>query len=73
MKARESLGGVNAWYSLGLNVSSKGMLGDVLLYSPAYEAGLGPGMKIIAVNGRGYSEWLAGRTSFIRERLCQNT
>jgi predicted metalloprotease with PDZ domain len=58
MKARESLGGVNAWYSLGLNVTSNGTLGDVLLYSPAYKAGLGPGMKIIAVNGREYSDSL---------------
>jgi predicted metalloprotease with PDZ domain len=57
-KARENLGGVDAWYSLGLHISSTGALGDVLFYSPAYKAGLGPGMKIVAVNGRQYTDSL---------------
>ncbi len=57
-KAREALGGLNAWYSLGLMASGNGTLGDVLFYSPAYKAGLGPGMKIVAVNGRQYSNSL---------------
>ena len=54
-KARQDLGSVDAWYSLGLHVSNEGALRDVLLYSPAYKAGLGPGMKIVAVNGREYT------------------
>lgn len=54
-QAREGLGGLDAWYSLGLHISGSGALGDVLFYSPAYKAGLGPGMKIIAVNGRQYT------------------
>ncbi len=49
---------MDAWYSLGLQVSSDGALRDVLFYSPAYKAGLGPGMKIIAVNGREYTDSL---------------
>ncbi len=43
--------GVNAWYSLGLHVEDN-TISDVLIGSPAYLAGLGPDMKIIAVNGR---------------------
>jgi predicted metalloprotease with PDZ domain len=47
--------GVNAWYSIGLRVAD-GIISDVLIGSPAYRAGLGPGMKIVAVNGRQNSE-----------------
>lgn len=39
-------------YSLGFNVGSDGRFGDVVVGSPAYQAGLGPGMKLVAVNGR---------------------
>jgi predicted metalloprotease with PDZ domain len=47
--------GVNAWYSIGLD-SSDNTISDVLVGSPAYAAGLGPDMKIIAVNGRRASD-----------------
>jgi predicted metalloprotease with PDZ domain len=57
-EAREALTGVDAWYSLGLHISNKGVLRDVLLYSPAYKANLGPDMKIVAVNGRAYTDAL---------------
>jgi predicted metalloprotease with PDZ domain len=43
--------GVNAWYSLGFSTGDQ-TIRDVLVNSPAYHAGLGPGMKLIAVNGR---------------------
>jgi predicted metalloprotease with PDZ domain len=43
--------GVNAWYSLGIHVAD-GAIGDVLVGSPAYNAGLGPGMRLIAINQR---------------------
>lgn len=49
--------GVNAWYSLGLLVSDN-IVSDVLVGSPAYEAGLGPGMRLVAVNGRRATEEL---------------
>jgi predicted metalloprotease with PDZ domain len=42
-------------YSLGFLVGEDGKLGDVVLESPAYQSGLGPGMKMIAVNGRKWS------------------
>jgi predicted metalloprotease with PDZ domain len=38
--------------SLGLLVGKEGQLVDAIPGSPAYTAGLGPGMKLIAVNGR---------------------
>jgi predicted metalloprotease with PDZ domain len=42
-------------YSLGLRVNEDGKLDDVIVGSPAYQSGLGPGMKLIAVNGRKWS------------------
>jgi predicted metalloprotease with PDZ domain len=42
-------------YSLGLYVGEDGNFFDVIVDSPAYAAGLGPGMKLLAVNGRKYS------------------
>jgi predicted metalloprotease with PDZ domain len=42
-------------YSLGFTVGEDGKFDDVIVGSPAYRAGLGPGMKLIAVNGRQWS------------------
>jgi predicted metalloprotease with PDZ domain len=39
-------------YSLGFTVAEDGKLEDVIVGSPAYQAGIGPGMKLVAVNGR---------------------
>ena len=39
-------------YSLGFTVAEDGKLDDVIVGSPAYQAGLGSGMKLRAVNGR---------------------
>ena len=44
--------GVNAWYSLGMIVGAESTISDVLVGSLAYKAGLGPGMKLLAINGR---------------------
>jgi len=52
-KQRKSL---NAFYSLGFSLNESGMLEDVLQGSPADVAGIGPGMKMIAVNGRKWSK-----------------
>ncbi|MFZ0322425.1 MAG: M61 family peptidase, partial [Candidatus Sulfotelmatobacter sp.] len=38
-------------YSMGFTVDKDGKLDDVGVYSPAYQSGIGPGMKLIAVNG----------------------
>jgi predicted metalloprotease with PDZ domain len=39
-------------YSLGFTVDKDGTMDDVIVGSPAYQSGIGPGMKLIAVNGR---------------------
>jgi predicted metalloprotease with PDZ domain len=41
-------------YSLGFRISEEGEIGDVVPGTPSYEAGFGPGMKIVTVNGRAY-------------------
>jgi predicted metalloprotease with PDZ domain len=41
--------GVNDWYSVGLTVDGNGTVGDVRENSPAWNAGLAPGMKVLAV------------------------
>ena len=45
----------NFSYSLGFDVNVDGKLNDVIVGSPAYQAGLGAGMNLIAVNGRKWS------------------
>ncbi|MGA8143279.1 MAG: PDZ domain-containing protein [Candidatus Acidiferrales bacterium] len=42
-------------FSIGLTMSEDGAVGDVTHGGPAYEAGIGPGMKIAGVNGRQFS------------------
>ena len=44
-------------YSLGFSVDKDGKLIDVIVGSPGYQSGLGPGMKLVAVNGR---KWTPG-------------
>jgi predicted metalloprotease with PDZ domain len=43
------------WYSLGLHVGKTGTVSDVLKDGIADKAGFGPGMMIVAVNGRAFS------------------
>jgi predicted metalloprotease with PDZ domain len=43
------------WYSLGLHAGKSGKVSDVLKNGVADKSGLGPGMLIIAVNGRAYT------------------
>jgi predicted metalloprotease with PDZ domain len=42
-------------YSIGLRLRSDGSIIDALVGSPAFAAGLGPGMKILTVGGRPFS------------------
>ena len=42
-------------YSIGLYVREDGAIPDTIEGMPAAQAGIGPGMKLIAVNGRHYS------------------
>ena len=53
--AAASGSGLNAWWSVGFRVTNDGRIEDVLIDSPAYKAGLGPTMQIVAVNGRQFS------------------
>ena len=52
-KVRKS---VDASYSLGFAVKEDGTLTDVIYGSPAYAAGIGPEMKLVAINGRAWSK-----------------
>ncbi len=42
-------------YSIGITTKKDGTIVDVLPGSPAYDAGLGPHMTVVAVDGRAYS------------------
>ena len=42
-------------FSLGIWVKEDGTVADIVTGSPAWEAGLGPGMKIVAVDGRAWT------------------
>ncbi|MGA8505774.1 MAG: hypothetical protein WB762_09205 [Candidatus Sulfotelmatobacter sp.] len=44
-----------AWESLGITLQKDGTIFDILPGSPAYEAGLGPNMTIMAVDGNAFS------------------
>ena len=47
---------VDASYSLGFVIKENGEFLDVIHGSPAYAAGIGPGMKLVAINGRAWSK-----------------
>ena len=46
---------VSLTFSIGLTAGDDGMVADVIYGGPAYKAGIGPGMKITAVNGTEFS------------------
>ena len=48
--------GVDAYDSIGMSLSSEGEIRDLLLDTAADKAGLGPGMRIMGVNGFKWSE-----------------
>ena len=48
-------GGTDLTYSLGLSAGKDGTLSDVRWGSPAFNAGLGTGTTLVAVNGQGFS------------------
>jgi predicted metalloprotease with PDZ domain len=51
----------NQWYSLGIRVRSDGTVSDVKRGSAAWNAGMGPGMKIIAIDHQEYdADYLDG-------------
>ncbi|HXI04172.1 MAG TPA: hypothetical protein VNI57_13435, partial [Candidatus Saccharimonadales bacterium] len=58
LKAEEKVNKeVDVRFSIGLMLDEKtGMIDDALPGLPAYKAGIGPGMTVIAVNGRKFSD-----------------
>jgi predicted metalloprotease with PDZ domain len=74
-------GNGNFWFSVGLSVNSAGVLSDVLKGSPSDKAGLAPGMKLVAVNGRKFTPSLLkaavndaeGETGPAIELIVENT
>jgi predicted metalloprotease with PDZ domain len=46
---------VDARFSIGLSLDEKGGIHDVIYGSPAWNAGIAPGSKLAAVNGRKYN------------------
>jgi predicted metalloprotease with PDZ domain len=46
---------VDAWFSAGIMVGAMGNINDVRMNSPAFQAGLGPGTKLVAVNGHAFT------------------
>ena len=57
MEAREKTSeSIDLSFSLGVTISKDGTISDAIPGSPAYSAGIGPGMKLIAVNNRQYSK-----------------
>ena len=48
-------GAINFWNTLGLQLGPQGGTQDVLVGGLADKAGFGPGMKILAINGRAFS------------------
>jgi predicted metalloprotease with PDZ domain len=50
-----SAGNLSLTFSLGLSISSSGVLQEVVWESPAFAAALTAGSEVIAVNGRAYS------------------
>jgi predicted metalloprotease with PDZ domain len=42
-------------YSIGLQLGPDGSVGDCIVGSPAFEAGISSGMKVIGVDGRVYT------------------
>ncbi|MGA8152238.1 MAG: M61 family peptidase [Terriglobales bacterium] len=47
---------INAAYSIGLRLNADGKINDTVEGMPAAKSGIGPGMKVIAINGRMFSK-----------------
>lgn len=55
LQKAEEHDGIDAAYSIGLLLHKDGGVGDTIEGMAAAKAGIGPGMKVIAVNGRKFS------------------
>lgn len=52
---RSSRTPTNTVYTIGLTLGGDGSISDVIWDGPAFKAGVRPGMKLVAVNGRAYT------------------
>jgi predicted metalloprotease with PDZ domain len=73
-------GSVNAKYSIGLWLKEDGLVTDTVEGMPAARAGIGPGMRLVAVNGKKFSKEVLGdalrggkNSSAPLELLVENT
>jgi predicted metalloprotease with PDZ domain len=57
--------GVDEMFTVGLFLNSQGKVEDVLWNGPSFQAGLAPGMQLVAVDGRPYS------TEVLRDEMVQ--
>src|SRR3546814_3610333 len=55
-QAKDARGGASFIYSLGINLDKSGSVGEVRWDSPAFDAGVGTGMTIVAVNDIEYGK-----------------
>jgi predicted metalloprotease with PDZ domain len=55
-KSFSGRGGADFTYSLGLSIGKDGSIGDVRWNGPAFNAGIGTGTTIVAVNGMAYDK-----------------
>jgi predicted metalloprotease with PDZ domain len=70
--AREKGDGViNLSLSLGVWVKPDGVVADVVYGSPSFLAGVAPGMRMLAINGRKWSTNAARATIVAAERATQ--
>ena len=56
-------------YSLAMSIGADGVISDVLMGEIAYQAGFGPGMKILTVNGQPFARAIVSRQSIPQKRL----
>ena len=69
--------GIVGWYSYGANLTTEGVVRDVREGSPAWRAGLAPGMHVLAVNGQQFADDVLtvrrkARAAFDRADLADN-
>jgi len=60
---------IDASYSMGLLLKDDGTIVDTVEGMPAAKAGIGPGMQLIAVNGRGFARENANSAQVLRDAL----
>ena len=60
--------GIEMGYSLGLRLNEDGSIADVIEGMATSRAGIGPGMKVLAVNGKAYSAEVLRDSASVAER-----